>query len=316
MIEVVGLTKYYGQLAAIEDVNFCVEKGEIIGLLGPNAAGKTTTMRILTGFSPPSRGKAMVAGYDITERPIEVKRRVGYMPESVPLYGEMLVSGFLGYVAEVKGVARTERKREVARVMERCGLEDMSDRLVGHLSKGFRQRVGLAQALVGNPPVLILDEPTVGLDPKQIIEIRQMIKDLGHEHTVLLSTHILPEVTMVCERVIIIDRGRVVAQDSMAALAEGGSPLLEVTVDGPEEKVRAAIEQVPGVASCVSKSPGRYRVEGAAGQDPSAALTESLVRSGLAVGELRKHARTLEDVFIGVVSADAQPVSQERGAGV
>ena len=315
MIEVAGLTKYYGQLAAIEDVTFSVEKGEIIGFLGPNAAGKTTTMRILTGFSPPSRGKAMVAGFDITERPIEVKRRVGYMPESVPLYGEMVVSGFLAYVAEVKGVARAERKREVARVMERCGLEQMSDRLVAHLSKGYRQRVGLAQALVGNPPVLILDEPTVGLDPKQIIEIRQMIKDLGHEHTVLLSTHILPEVTMVCERVIIIDRGRVVAQDSMAALAEGGSPLLEVTVDGPEEKVRAAIEQVPGVASCVSKGSGRYRVEGAAGQDPSAALTESLVRSGLAVRELRKHARTLEDVFIGVVSADAQAVSDQRGAG-
>jgi len=315
MIEVAGLTKYYGQLAAIEDVTFRVEKGEIIGFLGPNAAGKTTTMRILTGFSPPSRGKARVAGYDIAEQPIEVKRRVGYMPESVPLYAEMLVSGFLAYVAEVKGVARAERKGEVARVMERCGLEDMSGRLVGHLSKGYRQRVGLAQALVGNPPVLILDEPTVGLDPKQIIEIRQMIKGLGREHTVLLSTHILPEVTMVCERVIIIDRGRVVAQDSMAALAEGASPLLDVAVDGPEEAVRAAIEAVPAVTSCVSKGSGRYRVEGAAGQDTSAALSESLVRSGLAVRELHKHARTLEDVFMGVVSADAPAVSKEGGAG-
>ena len=219
MIDVRGLTKYYGQIAAIEDVTFSVGKGEIIGFLGPNAAGKTTTMRILAGFSPATRGTATIAGFDIHENPIEVKRRVGYMPESVPFYGEMLVSSFLTYVAEVKGVPRASRKREVGAIMERCGVSPMARRVMKNLSKGYRQRVGLAQALIGNPPVLILDEPTVGLDPQQIVEIRQMIKDLAGEHTVLLSTHILPEVSMICERVLIIDRGRIVAQDSLDNLA-------------------------------------------------------------------------------------------------
>ncbi len=227
MIEVKGLTKYYGQLAAVEDVSFSVGKGEILGFLGPNGAGKTTTMRILTGFSPPSRGTAVVAGFDINTHPIEVKRRVGYLPESVPLYGEMLVSKFLRYVAEVKGVERGRRTSEVGRVMERCGLSNVSERVCRNLSKGYRQRVGLAQALIGDPAVLILDEPTVGLDPRQIIEIRQLIKQLGEDHTVLLSTHILPEVTMVCGRVLIINRGRVVAEDTMANLARGTARTLE-----------------------------------------------------------------------------------------
>jgi len=227
MIEVKGLTKYYGQLAAIEDVSFSVSKGQILGFLGPNGAGKTTTMRILTGFSPPTRGTAVVAGYDIAANPVEVKRRVGYLPESVPLYGEMLVSKFLAYVAAVKGVGRGRRRSEVGRVIERCGLADVERRVCSNLSKGYRQRVGLAQALIGDPPVLILDEPTVGLDPRQIIEIRQVIKELGEDHTVLLSTHILPEVAMVCERVLIINQGHVVAEDTMANLARGTARSLE-----------------------------------------------------------------------------------------
>jgi ABC-2 type transport system ATP-binding protein len=227
MIEANGLTKYYGPLAAIEDVTFLVEPGEIIGFLGPNGAGKSTTMRILTGYTPATRGTARIAGFLIDDDPIEVKRRVGYMPESVPLYGEMLVDSFLRYVAEVKGVSRRDRNKEVDRVKERCGLVDMGRRVVRNLSKGYRQRVGLAQALVGNPPVLILDEPTVGLDPKQIVEIRRMIKGLAEDHTVLLSTHILPEVAMVCERVLIINRGRIVAQDSMENLTKGGGRSLE-----------------------------------------------------------------------------------------
>ncbi len=229
MIEVKALTKYYGQLAAIEDVSFEVAKGEIVGFLGPNGAGKSTTMRILTGFSPPTSGTASISGYDILDDPIEVKRRVGYMPESVSLYGEMLVSGFLNYVAEVKGVPRGERKREVERVMEQCSLSHMAKRIVRNLSKGYKQRVGLAQALVGNPPVLVLDEPTVGLDPAQIIEIRTMIRELAKEHTVLLSTHILPEVSMVCDRVIIINQGKIVAQEAVgsAARSDGESIKLE-----------------------------------------------------------------------------------------
>lgn len=252
MIEVKGLTKYYGQLAAIEDVSFSVSKGQILGFLGPNGAGKTTTMRILTGYSPPSRGRAVVAGYEIAANPVEVKRRVGYLPENVPLYGEMLVSKFLEYVAAVKGVPRRGRRGEVGRVIERCGLKAVERRVCRNLSKGYRQRVGLAQALIGDPPVLILDEPTVGLDPRQIIEIRQVIKELGEDHTVLLSTHILPEVTMVCERVLIINQGRVAAECALANLARGTARSLEevfieaVAKDAAEES--AADEDAPVAA--------------------------------------------------------------------
>jgi len=223
MIDVQKLTKHYGGVVALQDVSFQVAQGEIIGLLGPNGAGKSTVMRILTGFSPATSGTAAVAGFEVHADPIEVKRRVGYLPERVPLYEEMVVSGFLRYVAEVKGIPRKARGAEVSRVIERCGVESMAHRLIRNLSKGYRQRVGLAQALIGSPPVLILDEPTVGLDPKQIVEIRRMIKDLGREHTILLSTHILPEVAMVCERVIIIHQGRVAAQERVEDLAGAGA---------------------------------------------------------------------------------------------
>ena len=218
MIEVQGLTKRYGQVTAIEEVTFNVAQGEVVGFLGPNGAGKTTTMRILTAYVPATEGTALVAGHDVHREPIEVKRLVGYLPENVPLYPEMLVRSYLSYVAEVKGVRRRDRRTEADRVIERCGLANMTGRVIGHLSKGYRQRVGLAQALIANPPVLILDEPTIGLDPKQIISIRQTIKDLAGDHTVLLSTHILPEVAMICHRVIILNRGRIVVQDDMRNL--------------------------------------------------------------------------------------------------
>ena len=221
MIEVDRLSKYFGPIAAVRDVSFTVAKGEIIGFLGPNGAGKTTTMRVLTGYSPATEGRVRVAGFDVATHPLEVKRRVGYLPESVPLYTEMVVRSFLCYVGEIKGVPRKQLRAEADRVMERCGLAHMATRLIGHLSKGYRQRVGLAQALVGNPPVLILDEPTVGLDPRQIIEIRDMIQSLAPEHTVLLSTHILPEVQMVCERAVIINHGRIVGETRMADLGAG-----------------------------------------------------------------------------------------------
>ena len=227
MIDVDGLTKYYGTIAAIDNVSFHVGKGEIMGFLGPNGAGKSTTMRVLTGFTPASKGSARVDGFEVHEHPIEVKRRVGYLPENVPLYEEMVVRAFLSYVAEVKGISRSGRRAEVNRVMERCGLTSLTNRIIGHLSKGYRQRVGLAQALVGSPPVLVLDEPTVGLDPRQIVEIRHMIRELGREHTVLLSTHILPEVSMVCDRVIIINQGRIAAEDTMENLTRAGSRTLE-----------------------------------------------------------------------------------------
>src|ERR671934_819029 len=219
MIEVDHLSKYYGPVTAIRDLSFRVEPGEILGFLGPNSAGKTTTMRILTGFMPASSGRAVVAGYDVFSQALAVRQRVGYLPENVPLYREMTVSGYLHFVAEVKGITRRERPRKVGEVMALCGVQEMERRLIGNLSKGYRQRLGLAQALLNNPPVLILDEPTVGLDPKQIIEIRELIKSLGGEHTVILSTHILPEVSMICSRVIIISGGRLVAMDTPENLA-------------------------------------------------------------------------------------------------
>lgn len=223
MIEVKSLTKRYGQLTAIDDVSFRVEPGEIVGFLGPNGAGKTTTMRILTGYMPATSGTAVLAGHDVHANPLEVKRSVGYLPENVPLYAEMRVQSYLAYVAEIKGQRGKQRRTEVDRVMERTGLSDMGNRIVRHLSKGYRQRVGLAQALIGNPPVLILDEPTVGLDPKQIISIRETIKELAGDHTVLLCTHILPEVSMICQRVVIINQGNIVAQRSLDELDQGQS---------------------------------------------------------------------------------------------
>lgn len=228
MIRVDGLTKYYGPVAAIAEVSFEAAAGEIVGFLGPNGAGKSTTMRILTGFTPAARGRAEVAGFEVHAQPLEVKRRIGYLPERVPLYDEMTVERFLNHIAEVKGIARRERRAEVARVMKRCGVAEMDRRIVRNLSKGYRQRVGLAQALLGNPPVLILDEPTVGLDPKQIIEVRKLIRGLAPDHTVLLSTHILPEVAMICDRVVIINRGRVV---SVRPVESGGRALEDVFME-------------------------------------------------------------------------------------
>ena len=230
MIEVNGLTKHYGPIEAIHDISFDIEKGEIVGFLGPNGAGKTTTMRILTGFVSATRGTAVLAGFDVHEKPLEVKRLVGYLPENVPLYPEMRVKSYLRYVAEIRGLSRSSAKIEVDRVMERCGVASIADRTIRHISKGYRQRAGLAQALIGNPPVLILDEPTVGLDPKQIINIRQTIKELADDHTVLLSTHILPEVAMICGRVIILNQGRIVAQEAMTDLA-GDRSLEEVFIE-------------------------------------------------------------------------------------
>ncbi len=303
MIVANGLTKYYGQFAAIEQVDFSVEKGEIIGFLGPNGAGKTTTMRVLTGFTPPSRGTAEIAGYDITKDPVEVKRRVGYLPESVPLYDEMLVCSFLSYVAEVKGVASGQRRLEVERVMERCGLSHMSHRVLRNLSKGYRQRVGLAQALIGNPPVLILDEPTVGLDPQQIIEIRQMIKELGADHTVLLSTHILPEVTMVCQRVLIINKGRIVAQDTMQNLA-GANSVIELEVSGETSAAAAALEKVGELVSFSSEGATRFTAVAKEGCEPGPAVTKALIEAGVGVVSLRRRTQTLEDIFLRSISGD------------
>ena len=309
MIEVSGLTKVYGAITAVRNLSFRVEKGEIIGFLGPNGAGKSTTMRVLTGFTPPTSGIAKIDGYHIEDNPVEVKRRVGYMPENVPAYSDMVVKSFLRYVAEVKKIDRHSLKSEVDRVMERCGLGEMTNRVIRNLSKGYRQRLGLAQALIGNPPVLILDEPTSGLDPRQIIDIRQLIKGLAPDHTVLLSTHILPEVAMVCERVIIINKGHIVAQDTMHNLSGGDSETVEVEALGTTETVLSRIQAVAGVTSAESLGQGRYRVQSPRGSD----IREELVRA-LAPGETRlvgiqRKGRTLEDVFVEVVAQDRELAS-------
>ncbi len=223
MIKVEGLTKRYGDVTAIEDLSFQVEKGEIVGFLGPNGAGKTTTMRIITGFLPSTDGTVTVSGNDIFKKPMEVKKRIGYLPEQPPLYGDMTVNGYLKFVAKIKGVPRSGRSEAIDRAISQSGLKDVRKTIIGKLSKGFRQRVGLAQALIHQPEVLILDEPTIGLDPKQIIEIRELIKSLAGQQTIILSTHILPEVTMICQRCLIIDQGRIVADDSLEALTAQGS---------------------------------------------------------------------------------------------
>ena len=227
MIEVRGLTKKYGTFTAVDDISFTVEKGQILGFLGPNGAGKTTTMRILTGYLPPTSGTALVAGYDVQEQSMEVRRRIGYLPESPPLYNDMTVREYVDFCAALKGVPRNKRAEAVSATLEQCGLEDRVNQLIGTLSKGYRQRTGLAQALVHDPEVLILDEPTIGLDPAQIIEIRELIKGLAGNHTVILSTHILPEVSVTCQAVAIIHQGKLCAADSLENLTRGHGESLE-----------------------------------------------------------------------------------------
>ncbi len=316
MIQVEHLTKYYGPVAAIQDVSFSVEKGEIVGFLGPNGAGKTTTMRILACFMPASRGTAKVAGYDVFTESLEVRRRIGYLPEHVPLYNDMPVAAYLDFVAEVKGVGRAERRRGVAEVMERCLITDVQHRLVGRLSKGYRQRVGLAQALVNDPEVLILDEPTIGLDPKQIIEIRSLIKSLADQHTVILSTHILPEVSMVCSRVIIINQGQIVAVDSPENLTARLSRSLRilVQVEGPADAVLAELRRLPGVLSVDQKALvngiGTFVVESAQDRDVRRNLSTAIVGRGWGLLELRGMSMTLEDIFIKLVTREEAAASE------
>lgn len=313
MIEVENLTKNYGPLKAVDDVSFSVGKGEILGFLGPNGAGKTTTMRILTCFIPPTSGRAVVAGYDVLEDPIEVRRRIGYMPENVPLYKEMTVYSYLDFVAEVKGVSRRQRRAKVEKVMGDCGIADVGGKLIARLSKGYRQRVGLAQALINDPEVLILDEPTIGLDPRQIIEIRQLIKELGRERTVILSTHILPEVGMVCGRVIIINKGKLVAVDRPENLASklSSSSSVYMVVDGPEGEVArqlAAADGVISVKQCGRAANGgsSYQVEASKGKDIRKELAALVVRNNWGLLEIRAAGVNLEEIFVELVTEEKE----------
>jgi ABC-2 type transport system ATP-binding protein len=310
MIEVKQLTKRYGPVAAIRDVSFSVAPGQIVGFLGPNGAGKSTTMRILACFLPATSGSARVAGHDVFSQSLEVRRRIGYLPESVPLYTDMRVAPYLEFVAEVKGVPRAERRRRVADVMDRCLVTDVQNRLIGRLSKGYRQRVGLAQAIVSDPEVLILDEPTIGLDPKQITEIRSLIKSLAGQHTVILSTHILPEVSMVCDAVIIINKGSIVAQGPIDTLVEQFFPTarVEVEIVAPAAAVHDHIGAIPGVLSVqdqmVTNGAGRYVVEAARGRDVRAEIFQLAAQQRWSLLELKRVGMTLEEVFIRIVAGE------------
>ena len=325
MIEVQHLTKRYGPFTAVDDVSFRAERGEILGFLGPNGAGKTTTMRILTGYMPATDGKAVVAGYDVVEQPIEAKRRIGYLPETPPLYPDMTVRDYLDFCARIKGVARGDRKSRVDTVMERTRIADMAKRHCGKLSKGYKQRVGLAQALLHNPDVLILDEPTAGLDPKQIIETRQLIKELGGDHTVILSTHILPEVSQTCNRVVIINKGRVVAVDSPENLTSRlrGSETLYVQVDSHGVDASDALQRVAGVTRArltETRGPAAgYEVESQSGRDVRRDLAAAVVTRGWGLLELRPMRMSLEEIFLHLTTEDAAappPVVEERSGEV
>lgn len=256
MIEVSGLTKEYGPIRAISGLNFTVKKGDVMGFLGPNGAGKTTTMRIITGYMPATEGTVKVAGFDVFEQPHEVKKRIGYLPERPPLYPYMLVDAYLMHVAELKGIPKNARKDAVERAIQKCGLQDVSKRLIGHLSKGYQQRVGIAQAIIHNPEVLILDEPTIGLDPRQIVEIRQMIKGFAGEHTIVLSTHILSEVSQICDSVIIINKGRIVAANTIEGLKDlvGEDVIWKVKVKKGDMSTLSAIKNLPGVLELLPES--------------------------------------------------------------
>lgn len=313
MIEVKGLTKYYAEFAAIQDLNFHAEPGEIVGFLGPNGAGKTTTMRILTGYMPPSEGTAIVAGYDVFKQSLEARKRIGYLPETVPLYAEMTVWDYLDYMARLRGVRNgDQRDEQIEEALELCNLTDRADSVIGHLSKGYRQRVGLAQALVHKPEVLILDEPTIGLDPRQVREVREVIRGLGRERTILLSTHILPEASQVCNRIVVINKGRIVAEDTperlTATLTGGQRVLVRVQSDGAE--VAEALQRVPNVSAVRQAGDGLYEVESNREGDPRPAIAAAIVQGGWGLLELRSAGLSLEDIFLQLTQEEERPEAE------
>jgi len=319
MIEVQHLSKHYGPVTAVDDVSFRVERGEILGFLGPNGAGKTTTMRILTGYMPATGGKAVVAGYDVFEQPLEAKRRTGYLPETPPLYPDMTVREYLTFVARLKlgKMSKAERKARVDAALRKAHVDDMADRPCGKLSKGYRQRAGLAQALIHDPEVLILDEPTAGLDPKQIIETRELIRSLAGDHTIVLSTHILPEVAQTCQRVVIINKGRVVAVDTPENLTHQlkGAATLYVQIDGHGDAVET-LREVPGVHSvAVADRHGPltgYEIEAEPNQDVRRDVARTVVDRGWGLLELRPLRMSLEEIFLQLTTEEQQQAEEAQ----
>ena len=304
MIEVRNLSKHYGERAAIRELNFSVRKGEVVGFLGPNGAGKSTTMKILTGYMAPSSGEVKIAGFDVFEDPIEVKRRIGYLPETPPVYQDMFVQDYLRFVARLKGVDASRVTSLVNGALEKTNLQDVRRRLINNLSKGYKQRVGLAQALVSDPEILILDEPTVGLDPKQVSEMRQLIRQLKGQHTIVLSTHILPEVQASCEKVIIINRGQIVAEDSLETLAKrvsGGGQSVTLRVRRKQDALLGVLAKNPGVRKAANA--GNFlEIETDGNEDTVEKIAESVVAEGAGLMELKVQALALEDIFIKLTS--------------
>jgi ABC-2 type transport system ATP-binding protein len=318
MISVKDLSKRYARNTAVDHISFEVEKGQIVGFLGPNGAGKTTTMRMLTCFLPPSAGTATVGGFDVLEAPMEVKKRIGYLPEAPPLYLEMRTGEYLTFVGKLKGLAGSDLRQRVDTVCERCAVADVKNKLLGKLSKGYRQRVGLAQAILHNPDVLILDEPTAGLDPKQINETRDLIKSLAGDHTIILSTHILPEVEQTCEKVIIINKGKLVATDSVANLRNGASGAETVLVEVAARRgevdqaaVRRKLQQVAGVSQVAFKekrvSGCTFEVESLKRDFARGDLARAIVESGWDLNELRPTTLSLEEIFLQLTGDPAPP---------
>lgn len=313
MIEAEGLTKFYGSLPAIRDVTFRVDQGEVVGFLGPNGAGKSTAIRILTCYVPPTAGIAKVDGIDCFENSLQVRSRIGYLPENNPLYNELTVSRFLRFAAGVKGLSEKNTTRELDRVVAVCGLEKVRHRIIGHLSKGYKQRVGLAQALVNNPPVLILDEPTIGLDPTQIIEIRKLIQSLREQHTILLSSHILPEVAQICQRVLIINKGQIVATDTPGNLTSQlqKSAQISLKVEGEINQLAAVLESHEGVQKVTvsREDAGRLLVETDRSRDLRPEIARKVIERGLSLLELKLVDLSLEDIFLQLVTEE--PAQEE-----
>ena len=307
MIEVTNLVKRYGPVRAVDDISFRVEQGRIVGFVGPNGAGKTTTMRILACYIPPTSGSATVAGRDVVRESLDVRRAIGYMPENVPLYGEMRLRDYLTYRAKLKDVPRRRRRSRIDEVMRECGVDEMSGRLVGQLSKGYRQRLGLADSLLGEPELLILDEPTIGLDPHQIRQARELVRRFGRKHTVLLSTHILSEVEMICDDVIMINRGRIVACDSLVGLMAGEGPArMMLTARGDGRAVEEALRNIEAVRHVEWLRRGEenaFSIEPKAGVDARRSVMGAVVSAGGTVLSLTQERRTLEDVFVDTLTA-------------
>jgi ABC-2 type transport system ATP-binding protein len=312
LIEVNDLTKSYGAMTAVDHISFSVNKGEILGFLGPNGAGKTTTMRILTGYLPATGGGAKIGGFDVFDNSMEVRRRIGYLPENPPLYFDMKVGGYLDFVARIKNVPPEKRAERVSAALAMAKIEDKRDELIKRLSRGYKQRVGLAQALVHDPDVIILDEPTVGLDPKQIIEVRNLIKGLAGSHTIILSTHILPEVSMTCDRVVIINHGKIVAEDTPQnlSLQRKGGGRIRIEAQAPEKALHDALSQIPGARKVQTEtigSSGRVAaiVEASQGQDLRSQIAAKVVGQGWPLYELRGVNVSLEEIFLQLTTEDA-----------